>query len=80
MMTPMVATVAAAEPEMVPKNIQARMVTMARPPRLWPTMESAKSISRRLRPPPSISAPARINSGIAISVKESQPVNMVWAK
>ncbi len=37
MMPPMAAAVAVAEPEMAPKNMQASVVTMARPPRKRPT-------------------------------------------
>ena len=79
MIAPMVATVAAEEPEMAPKNAQAKTVTIAKPPRRWPTKESAKPIRRGDKPPPSIRAPARIKVGMAIRGKESQAVNMVVA-
>lgn len=79
MMEPMAATVAGAEPEMAPKNAQHTTVTMAKPPVKWPTRESPRSTSRFDRPPPSISAPARIKNGTAISGKLSQDVNILAA-
>ena len=50
------------------------VVVMARPPRIQPTTEAAKSVSRREMPAWFMSAPARMNSGIATSGKESVPL------
>lgn len=51
MKEPMAETVAAAEPEIAPKNMQATTVTIARPPVMKPTKHSAMSTMRREIPP-----------------------------
>jgi hypothetical protein len=66
MIDPMAATVAGAEPEMAPKNAQARKETTARPPGSQPTRERARLTSRLETPPVSIRLPARIKKGTAI--------------
>ena len=42
MMPPMAAAVAVAEPEIAPKNMQAKVVTMERPPLNRPTTRLAR--------------------------------------
>ena len=71
---------AAQEPEIAPKNMLTRTVTTAKPPVTCPTQAVPKFTRRRLRPPPSISAPARIKKGIAISGKESSAVHILEAR
>ena len=71
---PIADTVAGPEPEMAAKNIQAKTVTIAKPPVIKPTKLSAKFTSRREIPPLHIRDPARIKKGIARSGKESSPV------
>ena len=50
-MPPMAAVAAIAEPVMAAKNIQARMLTRARPLGRWPMRASAKSTIRLEMPP-----------------------------
>ena len=66
-------TSAAVEPEMPEKRISATTTTIASPPRTFPTMAIARSTMRSEIPPDSISAPARMKSGIASSTNESTP-------
>ena len=80
MTAPMAATVAGPEPEMAPKNIQVMTVTTAKPPVMCPTAAEPRLARRLLSPPPSISPPARMKKGMAISGKESQAVNMLEAR
>ena len=63
-----------AEPEMAAKIIQARVVTMARPPVIQPKSVSQKSTMRRATPPVLIRFPASMKKGMAIRGKESTPV------
>lgn len=77
MIEPIATTVAGAEPEMAAKNMQARIETFASPPYMPPTTFIERSISLFDIPPHSMSLPAIINSGIAKSVKESVPVNIL---
>ena len=74
----MAEVVAMAEPEMAAKIIQARVVTMARPPVIQPKSVSQKSTVRtffRLVAPISvIRFPASMKKGMAIRGKESTPV------
>ncbi len=74
MKEPIAETVAGPEPEMAAKNMQARTVTMARPPMMNPTRLSARATSRLEIPPLHMSAPARMKNGIANRGKESSPV------
>ena len=53
------------------------MVTIARPPLTKPTSDAAKSIRRREMLEAFMIAPARMNSGMAISGKLVAPSNMV---
>ena len=64
---PTAAVVAGPEPEIAPKNRQATMVAADSPPVNEPAIVSATPISRRDRPAASISAPARMKLGSAIS-------------
>ena len=63
-----------AEPEMAAKIIQARVVTMARPPVIQPKSVSQKSTMRLATPPVLIRFPASMKKGMAIRGKESTPV------
>ena len=79
MKAPTAETVATAEPEMAAKNMQTTMVTMPRPPVMWP-MKHSKKFTRRLAiPPPLIKFPASIKKGMAKSGKESTPAMLFWA-
>ncbi len=71
MRLPMAATVAGPEPLMAAKNMEAMMVTRARPPVKEPTRAEATRIRRREMPPFSMSAPATMKKGTAIRGKES---------
>ena len=62
---PMAAAPATADPEISPKNMDATIVTMARPPRMNPTRALARLMSRVEIPVVVISPPARMNSGMA---------------
>src|SRR5581483_2335393 len=73
---PMAATSATAEPEISAKNIEAPMLTIASPPRMKPSSAEANAISRRDMPSAFMIAPARQNSGIAISGKLVDPWSM----
>ncbi len=64
---PMAETSAMAEPDTPPKNSDDSTLTWPRPPRRRPTSEAANEISRSEMPPRSISSPAKMNNGIAIS-------------
>ena len=77
-MPPMAAVAAIAEPVMAAKNMQARMLTMARPLGKCPSRVSAKSTRRLDMPPRNISSPASMNRGMAIRAMLSPPVNMRW--
>ena len=66
-------TSAAVEPEMPEKKTSATTTTMARPPFTRPTMAIARSTIRSEIVPDSMSAPARMKSGIASSTNESTP-------
>jgi hypothetical protein len=68
MMLPMAATVAGAEPETAPKNMQAMMVTMPRLPVMLPTRLLAMFTRRRLRPPTFMKLPAMMKKGMASMV------------
>ena len=66
-------TSAAVDPEMPENRISATTATIPRPPRTRPTMALARSTIRSEMPPDSMSAPARMNSGMASRTKESTP-------
>ena len=55
------------------KRTSATTTTIASPPRTRPTIAIARSTMRSEMPPDSISAPARMKSGIARSTNESTP-------
>ena len=65
--TDIAAAIATLEPEMAPNSTQASTVATPKPPGRWPTSESAKANSWRMRPVFSIRKPAKMNSGIAVS-------------
>jgi F420-dependent methylenetetrahydromethanopterin dehydrogenase len=69
MTMPIAALVAAVEPEMLAKNMQATMLTMASPPRTLPTMDEARRMSRADIPPLLITPPAKTKKGMAMSGK-----------
>ena len=71
---PMADAEAAAEPEIAPKSIFPRTLTIATPPGIPPTNTRAKSINRMAIPPLFIIFPASIKNGIARSAKLSNPV------
>ena len=73
---PRAATSATAEPEISAKNIEAEMLTMARPPRMKPKTAEAKSTSRCEIPDAFMIAPARMKRGMAIRGKPVAPENM----
>lgn len=77
---PIADTVAGPEPEMAAKNMQAKTVTIAKPPVINPTRLSAKLTSLREIPPLHIKAPARMKKGIASRGKESSPVTDFCAR
>src|SRR5574341_2060433 len=62
---PMAAASATADPEISEKNMEATMVTMARPPRMNPTRALARLMRRVEIPEVVISPPARMKSGMA---------------
>ena len=74
---PTAAVVAGPEPEIAPKNMQANTVAAASPPVTGPAKASAISTSRREMPAASISAPARMKAGRAISGKEPTEVKAI---
>ena len=73
-MAPMAATVATAEPETAPKNMQARMVTMPREPVIPPMQLLAALTSRLEMPPLSMMLPQIMKKGRAIMEEEATPV------
>ena len=73
MKEPMAEVVATAEPETAPKNMQAIVVTIERPPVIQPRRLSAKFTILLAIPPVAIRFPASIKNGTARSVKESVP-------
>ena len=74
---PIAATVAGPEPDIAAKNMQARIVTHAKPPVTCPINADAKSTRRCERPPYSIKYPASTKNGTATSGNESDELNVV---
>ncbi len=66
---------AEADPEMPPKKYEATILTMASPPVIQPTNESARSSSFSEMPPP-IRTPMVMKNGTAISEKELMPLTI----
>ena len=64
---PKAATSATADPEISAKKSDAPMVTIDKPPRTKPISAEVNAISRREMPVAFITAPARMNNGMAIS-------------
>ena len=77
---PIAETVAGPEPEIAAKNMQAKTVTIAKPPVINPTRLSAKLTNLREIPPLHIKAPARMKNGMASRGKESSPVTDFCAR
>ena len=75
---PTAAVVAGPEPEMAPKNTQARAVVTGRPPGMGPMMFSAMFTSLLDIPEASIRAPARMKEGRAIRGKEEREAAAIW--
>jgi len=71
---PMEETSATAEPEIPPKNMEARIFTWARPPRKRPMRALAKPTSLREIPPWLMISPERIKNGIARRENEFTPL------
>ena len=65
------------EPEMAPKNVEARMLTSDRPPRTKPTSTPANATSRRAMPPSAMIAPASTKQGMASSENLLTPL-AIW--
>ena len=65
---------ATADPERPANSIDDRMLTCARPPRMWPMKAWENSTRRRVMPPRFMTSPASIKNGSAISGKLSMPL------
>jgi hypothetical protein len=76
---PMEVVSAAEEPEMPPKNMLARMFTIARPPRIQPMMELENLMSMSPMPPAPMISPASTKKGTARSTNTLRPLIMFWA-
>ncbi|CFE03104.1 Uncharacterised protein [Bordetella pertussis] len=76
---PMAITSATPEPDSAPNIRQASTATTARPPLISPTMAAHSRTMRCVRPAPFISWAARMNRGMASSVKLSRPTTYCWA-
>ena len=74
---PTAAVVAGPEPEIAPKNIQAKMVAAPMPPVIGPAKLSAKLTQRFEMPAAAIKAPAKINEGSAIKGNEPTEVKAI---
>ena len=64
------------EPEMPPMIMLETTVTLASPPRRWPTSARARLMMRWARPPAPIRFPASMKNGMATKGKESTLVNI----
>src|SRR5438093_13576666 len=73
---PSAAASATADPEISAKNIEVTMVTCASAPRTKPSRAEESAISRREMPDAFMIAPAKTNSGMAMSGKLVAPVYM----
>jgi len=71
---PMEETSATAEPEIPPKNMEARIFTWARPPRTLPIRALANPTSLREIPPWLMISPERMKNGIARREKVFTPL------
>src|SRR6056297_2192483 len=80
MIDPMAAAVAGPDPVIAANKVQAITVTVARPPGLLPTNARDRATRAWVSPPRSIKLPARMNMGIAISVKLSMALNAFCAR
>ncbi len=76
-MVPMEETSATADPEIPPKNIDAKTLTSARPPRTRPTKALENSTNRREIPPRPMISPARMKNGMASREKEFTPLTVL---
>src|SRR5574341_674536 len=75
---PMAEASATAEPVMPAKIMQEKIVAWASPPRMRPTMRSAKRRRPLVISPFSIRSPPRTKSGMANRGKASVPMNIFW--
>ena len=66
------------EPEIPPKNIEATILTIARPPRIQPTTARARRSRRSVIPPPLMMSPARMKNGTASSEKDARLPTIRW--
>src|SRR5699024_2598186 len=69
---------ASAEPEIPPKKVLDKTLTIARPPRIFPIITLAKLINLLEIPPSFIISPAIINQGIANNENEFTPLTILW--
>ena len=76
---PSAAASATADPDISAKNIEVPIDTMARPPRIHPSIAEANAIRRLEMPEAFMIAPERMNRGIAISGKLVAPLYKVIA-
>ena len=77
-MPPIAETVAGADPEIAPNNMQAKIAAMPRPPVVLPTTQFATLISRLEIPPVAMILPAIMKNGSARSVKFPTLVYIAW--
>ena len=69
---------ATAEPEIPPKSMEEKTLTIPSPPRRAPTAAEAKRTRRMAMPPWNISSPAKMKKGIAIREKTLMPEMIRW--
>src|SRR5699024_6974001 len=74
---PIAAVAAVVDPDIDENIIVARTVTIANPPRIWPTITFAILIIFCETPPFPMIEPAKIKNGIANSGKESKPLKIL---
>ena len=74
MIAPTAEAPASAEPEMAPNNMLASTLVWASAPGIGPVIALASPINLDAMPPWFMMAPARTNSGMASSAKESMPL------
>ena len=79
-MVPSAATSATAEPEISAKNTEVPIETIDKPPRIKPTTDDAKAISRREIEEAFMIAPDKMKSGMASSGKLDAPSSITSAR
>ena len=75
---PMAEASATADPVMPAKTMHEKIVAWASPPRIRPTIRSAKRRSPLVISPRSIRSPPRMKRGMARRGKASVPMNIFW--